>query len=102
MGLITHEVQKYHIVDRLFTPTESRLILNEIGFYHRSPTDPIQAAFQRLEDQTAPNRPSVIVRELIDDLDSVPVAEITPEALTTLHDLRNQRFTRRFQGTVLK
>ena len=97
-GLVTREVQKYHIVDRLFSPTESRLILNELGFYHRSPADPIQQAFQQFGQSSDNQRPSVVVRELIDDMDSIPIANITPEALTSLHDLRHQRHLRQLQG----
>ena len=98
MGLVNREVLKYHVVDRLFTPTEARLILNELGFYHRPPVDPIQNAFQQLGQSSSTSHAHVVVRELIDDLDSVPVANITPETLSTLHELRHQRHLRQFQG----
>ena len=45
LGIVTKDIQSYHLVDRLYTVDEERSILNDLGFNSRPPVDAIHAAF---------------------------------------------------------
>ena len=100
MGLVTKEIQKYHIVDRLFTSEEAHSLLNDLGFYHSGPTDAIRDAFARIERCDSTN-PRVVVRELLDEVETIPVAQLSSDAVADLHQLRHLRHRRRHHGNAI-
>ena len=99
LGLVTKDIQSYHLIDRLYTPEEERSILNELGFNSRPPVDAIHAAFAAaFPAHHAANEAKVVVKELLDETETIPLATLTAEAATQLHSMRHQRYLRRHQG----
>ena len=97
LGLVSKDIQSFHMIDKVFGREEARGILNELNFYHRAPVDVIHQAFARLENPRVENS-HVVVKELLDEVDAIPVAQLTAETVSQLHQLRHQRYRRRNQG----
>ena len=98
-GIVTKDIQSYHLVDRLYTVDEERSILNDLGFNSRPPVDAIHAAFAAaFPVPHAAADAKVVVRELLDETETIPLATLTAEAATQLHSMRHQRYLRRHQG----
>lgn len=97
LGMVTKDIQSFHLIDKVFEREEAREILRELNFYHRAPVDAIHQAFARLENPPVENS-HVVVRELLDDVETIPMAQLTAETVSQLHELRHQRYLRRNQG----
>ena len=99
-GQINRQVQKYHVVEKIFTPSEAREILSNLGFFSQSPVDQIREAFRPLTNHLG-DQPRVLVPELMDTVEQVPQANLTADACVMMQHLRHQRFIRRRYGRSL-
>ena len=97
---VCKEIQRYHMIDRVFTRDESLQILRELDFFKRSTPDDGWHQFLAQVDVRPPPELSarVIVPELLDTMESIPVANLSADTLTSLHDMRHRRFLIRQRG----
>lgn len=98
-GSLTKDIQSYHVIDHLFSNEEERSILRELNFYHRPPIEAIRAAFTSVEsERPAPGQSKVVINELLDEAETIPLATLTTDAVVQLHALQHERYRRRSQG----
>ena len=93
LGQISREIQQYHEVSQILSPTLARDILNELGFFTARPVDPIREAFRPLTNHLG-DQPRVHVAELMDTVEEIPYAELTADTCVMLQHLRHQRYIR--------
>ena len=99
LGQITKDIQSYHLVDSLFTPEEERSILKELDFYSPPQVHPIDTAFAAafpVHHQV--NQARVVVKNLLDETESIPTAILSTDTVAQLHSMRHNRYLRRHQG----
>ena len=102
LGLVSKDIQSYHLIDRLFSPEEERSILKDLDFYSRPPIHPIEAAFAAaFPVHHAANQAKVVVKDLLDEAEAIPLATLSTDAVSQIHSLRHNRFMRRRQGKFL-
>ena len=95
---VTKEIQRYHLIDTVFSREESHQILRDLNFYHRpQPEDWLESMTAQIL-HTPEVSPRVVVNELLDQMEAIPTARLTVDAVTQLHDLRVQRHLRQHQG----
>ena len=96
---IRKEVQRYHIVNQLYTEQEMRQILEEYSFFKSMPNPQLMSALEKMEH--SPNlQPRVEVEEL--NPESIPTALLSAETLGTIHDRRHFQYLQRTEGKNLK
>ena len=97
---ISKEIQRFHMVDRIYTRDESLLILRELDFFRRKSSDNGWEQFlAQVDSRPAPELSArVVVPELLDSYESIPVANLSAETLSTIHDLRHRRFIQHQRG----
>ena len=97
---VIKEIQRYHMIDKVFTREESLTILRELDFFKRSTSDSgWQQFLVQVDARPAPELAArVVVPELLDTIEQIPVANISAESLSTLHDLRHRRYLQRQRG----
>ena len=101
LGVVTKDIQLFFLIDRLYTPDEERSILTELDFYSRPPPDAIQAAFAAAYPaHNAANEAKVVIRDLLDEAEAIPVASLSVESIVQLHSMRHDRYRRRHQGEI--
>ena len=99
LGVVTKDIQSFFMIDRLFTPEEERSILTELDFYARPQEDSIQAAFRNaFPAHHSANEARVVVKDVLDETETIPVASLSVETVVQLHSMRHARFQRRHQG----
>lgn len=97
---VCKEIQRYHMIDSVFSRDESLQILSELNFFKRVSSDDKWHQFLAQVDARPPPELSarVVVPELLDSSEAIPVANLSAEAITTLHDLRHRRHQQRRRG----
>lgn len=97
---ISKEIHRYHMVDKVFSREESLQILRELDFFKRSTSDGgWQQFLVQVDARPAPELSArVIVPELLDVVEQIPVATLSAESLSTLQDMRHRRFLQRQRG----
>ena len=86
------------MIDKVFTRDESLQILREMDFFKRSDNGWHQFLVH-VDARPAPELAArVIVPELLDVIEQIPVANISAESLSTLHDMRHRRYLQRQRG----
>ena len=92
---IKKEVQRYHVVNQLYSEAEMHQILHDVGFYQTIPDDPIQVSFEQIWNSSS-MQPTVEIEELVTE--SIPTALLSSAALETIQDFRHNRFLERQEG----
>ena len=101
-GLVTKDIQSYHVIDTVFTIEEERSILKELGFYNRSPVDAVHAAFvPDASESITTGQAKVVLTDLLDETEAIPLADLSTDAVVQLYGLQNDRYRRRNQGIFL-
>ena len=97
---VCKEIQRYHMVDRIFTRDEALQVLRELNFFRRVSSDNGWEQFlAQVESRPAPELSArVVVPELLDSYESIPVANLSAETITTLHDMRHRRYLHQQRG----
>ena len=97
---INKEIIRYHLIDSLFTLEESLSILKGLNFFQQ----PVESWEQFIAQSEVP-RPSnfagqgtVVLPDLLDITETIPVAQLTPECVIQLHEMRHQRYLQRQRG----
>ena len=99
VGVITKDIQSYHVVDQVYTIEEERSILKELGFYNRPPVETVHAAFvPDVNESVHSGQAKVVLTELLDETEAIPLANLTTDAVVQLHGLQHERYRRRNQG----
>ena len=98
---VNKEIERYHAVNRLFTVSEVSDIYKEFDFYHIPPTDTLKLAFENLDAANRPPEPRVEVQELMSNVESIPTAILSADALETIHTIRHRRYQSRQRGNFL-
>ena len=97
---VSKEVQRYHLIDTVFSREEGHQILRDMNFYSRpQPEDWLESVTAQIL-HTPEISPRVVVNELLDQMEAIPTAQLTVDAVTRLHDLRVQRHLRQRQGLI--
>ena len=93
---ISKEIQRFHLIDSLFSRDESLTILRELNFFRRPAGDWEQfiAQIESTTPDTSMGQSAVVLPDLLDVVETIPVASLTTETVVQLHDLRNRRFQR--------
>ena len=100
IGQISREIQKYHVIEEILSPSLAREILTELGFFSAHPIDQIREAFRPLDNHLG-NQPRVNVTELMDTVEAIPYAQLTADTTVMMQHLRHQRYIRRRFGREL-
>ena len=95
---MSKEIQRFHVVDTVLSRDEGYQLLRNENFYHRpQPEDWTEYLTARIT-HTPEVSPRVVVHELLDQMEAIPTANLTVDAVTRLHDLRVQRHLRQHSG----
>ena len=92
---VRKEVQLYRSVDEFFGDSEMYQILSEFDFFATTRDESLHSAFKQLEDSPS-MQPRVQIEEL--NVEAIPTAILSTDALETIHDLRRNRYLRRHEG----
>ena len=97
---VIKEIQRYHMLDKVFTRDESLQVLRELDFFKRSNSDGGWHQFLvQVDASPAPELAArVVVPELLDMVEEIPIANLSAETLSTLHDMRHRRYRQRQRG----
>ena len=93
---VCKEIQRFHLVSQLFTRDEALSVLREVDFFKRPSNDSWHEFLAKTDAAPASElSPSVVVPELLDLSESIPVAHLSTESVIQLHDLRHRRYLER-------
>ena len=96
---ISKEILRYHLIDKLFTVEESLTILRESNFFQQ-PVETWEQFISHVESTNPPNisgQGTVVLPDLLDITETIPVAQLTPECVIQLHEMRHRRYQQRQQ-----
>ena len=91
-GSVNRNLQRYYVVDHIFTDDEARSILNNLQYYEQ-PHHPDYHWTQFLNQTENRDGPvaRIEVAELIDTLDHYPASTLSDSALRQLQEIRYRR-----------
>ena len=94
---ITKEIQRFHMIDQVFTRDEALVVLRDLDFFKRRPADDGWTSFlAQVRARPAPElSATVVVPELLDSSESIPVANLSVDTVVQLHDYRHRRYLSR-------
>ena len=98
---VSKEIQRFHIVEDIFSRDMGYQILRDLNFYHRPQPEDWREYFTTQVTEAQEVSPRVVVSELLDNMDTIPTAHLTMDALSTLHDLRYQRHRTTLRGKFI-
>ena len=85
------------MIDQVFTRDEALVVLRDLDFFKRRPADDGWTSFlAQVRARPAPElSATVVVPELLDSSESIPVANLSVDTVVQLHDYRHRRYLSR-------